>query len=37
MEIEELVLYGGAEKRLRAAELSFSSAHSPRNVPPEQA
>ena len=36
MEIEELVLYGSVEQRLKKAGLSHKIGHEPRNIPPEQ-
>lgn len=36
IEIEELVLYGDVEQRLRQAGISYRTAYSPRRVPPEQ-
>jgi len=36
LEIEELALYGNVEERLRQAGIDYSSAHSPRRIPPKQ-
>jgi len=35
-EVEELVLYGDVENRLRKVKLGFGRAYTPRDVPPEQ-
>ena len=35
-EIEELVLYGDVEERLRRAKIGYGRAHEPREIPPEQ-
>jgi uncharacterized Fe-S cluster-containing radical SAM superfamily protein len=35
-EVEELVLYGDVEKRLRQAKIDYSTAWTPRTIPPEQ-
>ncbi len=36
IEVEEVVLYGNVEERLRKANLGCSVAYTPRNIPPEQ-
>jgi uncharacterized Fe-S cluster-containing radical SAM superfamily protein len=36
LEVEELVLYGDVEERLRKAGLTARAAHHPRKIPPEQ-
>lgn len=36
MEIEELVLYGDVEERLRKAKIECGTAYHPRDIPPEQ-
>jgi uncharacterized Fe-S cluster-containing radical SAM superfamily protein len=36
IEVEELVLYGDVEERLRKANISCSAAYAPENIPPEQ-
>ena len=36
VEIEELVLYGDVEERLRSAKIGYGRAYDPREIPPEQ-
>ena len=36
LEIEELVLYGDVEERLRRAKIGYGKAYEPRKIPPEQ-
>jgi hypothetical protein len=36
VEIEELVLYGDVEERLRRAKVGCGRAYDPREIPPEQ-